>query len=337
MIDTIYIEDELKDHPRVLSLKARFPDARVFFCGRYTEVFNPNRQNFRLQKERPALIIARKHEGLVLPAPEGYGIGGRNNFYFSHMLNCLYDCRYCFLQGMYRSANYVLFINYEEFESKIKEELSIATGGSATFYSGYDCDSLALESMSGFLDYFLPVFRGLPSAELEIRTKSVRIKPLLETEALPNVIPAYSLSPENVIEDLEEGTPGLTSRVEALAELQKAGWPIGLRFDPVIYQEGFRDHYSQMFDSIFKRIDPDRIHSVSLGGFRLPQKYFNRMLKLYPDEPLFAGPVDSCGGMVRYRPEIEEELMAFCRAELLKRIPEKILFRCEEEESLARS
>ena len=35
------------------------------------------------------------------------------------MLNCLYDCRYCFLQGMYRSANYVLYVNYEDFTKDI--------------------------------------------------------------------------------------------------------------------------------------------------------------------------------------------------------------------------
>ena len=28
------------------------------------------------------------------------------DWYFSHMLNCLYDCRYCFLQGMSRNHCY---------------------------------------------------------------------------------------------------------------------------------------------------------------------------------------------------------------------------------------
>jgi spore photoproduct lyase len=67
------------------------------------------------RKQAPALILAKKHGKKVLPAPEGYGFEQGSGFYFSHMLNCLYDCRYCFLQGMYRSAHYILFTNYEDF------------------------------------------------------------------------------------------------------------------------------------------------------------------------------------------------------------------------------
>ena len=39
------------------------------------------------------------------------------------MHNCIYDCRYCFLQGMYRSAHYVVFINYEDYQWAIEERL----------------------------------------------------------------------------------------------------------------------------------------------------------------------------------------------------------------------
>ena len=110
MISTVYVEQAVADHPRSKTVLGRFTNADVVLCDRYSEVFNPKAQNFRLQKKRPALILAEKFKGHVLPAPEGYGIGSTRNFYFSHMLNCVYDCRYCFLQGMYSSANYLLFV-----------------------------------------------------------------------------------------------------------------------------------------------------------------------------------------------------------------------------------
>ena len=111
MIDTIYIERQVADHERVRELCERFPDALRVNCRTYNEVFNPKAQNFRLQKQKPSLILARKQGNLVLPAPPEYGIGEGRVFYFSHLLNCPYDCRYCFLQGMFRSAHYVLFVN----------------------------------------------------------------------------------------------------------------------------------------------------------------------------------------------------------------------------------
>jgi len=120
MIGLIYVEEAVAAHPLTLQILARYPRAVQVPIERYGEVFNRKSQNFRLQKHRPALILAHKHGERVLPAPEGYGVGGSRNHYFSHMLNCVYDCRYCFLQGMFRSAHYVLFVNYESFQDDIR-------------------------------------------------------------------------------------------------------------------------------------------------------------------------------------------------------------------------
>ena len=124
MLETIYVEDAVASHPRAQSILARFPKAAVIPVIRYGEVFNRNHQSFRLQKRKPSLILAEKQGNRVLPAPGGYGIGSAQNFYFSHVLNCLYDCRYCFLQGMYRSAHYVWFVNYEDFQDAITSTAS---------------------------------------------------------------------------------------------------------------------------------------------------------------------------------------------------------------------
>ena len=57
MINTIYIEREIAGHPRVRQICENFSDAVVIICERYGEVFNPKAQNFRLQKQRPALPV----------------------------------------------------------------------------------------------------------------------------------------------------------------------------------------------------------------------------------------------------------------------------------------
>ena len=76
MIDTIYVENAVARYERAENMIKRFPDAAYVTCDRYQEVFNPKAQNFRLQKKKPALILAKKFGATVLPAPEGYGIGG---------------------------------------------------------------------------------------------------------------------------------------------------------------------------------------------------------------------------------------------------------------------
>ena len=328
MIDTLYIESAVAEHPRVSAIRQRFPEARVIHCERYGEVFNPKAQNFRLQKQKPALIMARKHQKFVLPAPSGYGIGGERNYYFSHMLNCLYDCRYCFLQGMYQSANYVLFVNYEDFQRQIRDICLESPDEAIYFFSGYDCDSLAFEPVTGFADAFLPVFAELPNAWLELRTKSTQIRGLLNRPVLPRCVVAFSLSPDSVADKVEAKAPSLIKRIEAAAKLQQQGWQIGLRFDPLIYQKDYREQYRQFFAQVFSVIDADALHSVSLGVFRLPEHFFKRMHKLYPEERLFASPLQSASGMVSYKAELEQAMMNDCGEMLLQHIPRERFFPC---------
>jgi len=328
MIDTLYIEENIRHHPRVLEITARFPSARRIICGRYGEVFNPKAQNFRLQKQKPALILAEKYKNFVLEAPAGYGIGAKKNYYFSHMLNCLYDCRYCFLQGMYQSAHYVLFVNYEDFQRDIRQLCADYPDQELHFFSGYDCDSLALEPVTGFAEQFLPAFAELPNAWLELRTKSTQIRSLLSREPLPRGIVAFSLSPESMGAKVEHKAPSLQRRLDAMVKVQEQGWQIGLRFDPLLYQADYQQHYQPFFDQVFARIDSSRLHSVSLGVFRLPEHYFKKMHKLYPEEKLFAGPLSTEQGMVSYRQDLEQDMMQYCTEQILRHAPHSRFFPC---------
>lgn len=320
MIDTIYIENEIKQHPRVEAIVKRFKTASIISCNRYGEIFNLKAQNFRLQKQKPALILARKHSGYVLPTPVKYGIGNLHNYYFSHMLNCIYDCRYCFLQGMYQSAHYVIFVNFEDFQSEIEKTILDLDGKPATFFSGYDGDSLALDNVTNFAEEFIAFFKKHPNYEIELRTKSININPLLKLAPVKNVVIAYSLNNEFVTTHIEHKTPSLERRLKALSKLQKAGWSIGLRLDPLIYHRGWQEHYSEMFKKIFQTLDLDQIHSVSLGAFRMPHSTYKEMANLYPDEPLFFSKLRSYNEGVSYHKEIEEAMRVFCEEKISSRI-----------------
>jgi len=328
MIETIYIEESINHHPRTQAILERFPTARRIVCSRYGEIFNAKAQNFRLQKSKPALILAKKHRNFVLPAPTGYGIGASNNFYFSHMLNCLYDCRYCFLQGMYASANYVLFVNYEDFQQEIVRISLENKGLPVHFFSGYDCDSLALEPITHFAGQFLPTFDLLPNAWLELRTKSTQVRGLLNRPPSPRCIVAFSLTPEAMAAKVETKAPPLRHRLEALVKCQAHGWQIGLRFDPLLYQHGYQERYRLLFEQIFAKIDASSLHSVSLGVFRLPETFYKKIHTLYPDAPLFASPTSQNKGMVSYPDHLAQEMIGFCSEQLLSYITAEKLFPC---------
>lgn len=329
MVNRIYVETSVADHHRTRRISERFDSAEVTPCERYGEVFNPAAQNFRLQKSNPSLILARKHERHVLSAPAGYGLAGDAGFYFSHMLNCPYDCRYCFLQGMYRSANYVIFVNYEAFVEAIDRTLA-STEGQVWFNAGYDCDSLAWEPVTGFVDFFVPAFAERPRATLELRSKSTQIRSLLRQEPVDNVVVAFSFSPQHVHEQLENGVPSIRKRIDAACRLQNAGWTVAIRFEPLVYFENYNDHYQQLIDDVLGALDGDRLHSVSIGSFRMPDAFFTKARSLYPQEPLFVTTGHSRGGVTGYGEEIEESMAQYCRQLILRHIDDKRFYRCQE-------
>ncbi len=330
MIDTIYIEDDIAEHPRTLDILKRFPGAAKVVCERYSEIFNRKAQNFRLQKKRPALILARKHKGLVLPSPKEYSIGAEHNYYFSHMLNCLYDCRYCFLQGRFQSAHYVLFVNYEDFINDMQSLINEHEHEPVHFFSGYDCDSLALEPVTDFAKEFLPFIEKTPHALLELRTKSTQTRDLLKRDPVHNCIIAFSFTPDKIARALEHKAPTIEKRINAIVELQQAGWLIGLRFDPLIYTRDYAEEYTDLFKTVFSRLDPDLIHSVSLGGFRLPKSYFRNLEKLYPDEKLFSSPLIEENNNIGYPAEIRNSMLEFCSNIIVEHVPTEKFFPCHD-------
>lgn len=326
-MDTIYVETGIRRHPRVQRVVARFPKATLIECDRYGEVFNPRSQNFRLQKKRPALILARKHGAKVLPAPEGYSIGPGRNMYFSHMLNCLYDCRYCFLQGMYSSAHYVFFVNFEDFQREI-DDLQTKSKEPVCFFSGYDCDSLAMESLTGFASEFLPFFRDRPNAVLELRTKSANTSVLEKRAPCRNIVAAYTLTPEVIAAEIEHGAPKYSVRLKKIERLAAAGWPIGLRLDPLVPWPGFKQLYTGMIEEVFCRVDPDAIHSVTLGPMRFPKAMYEKILKLYPADPLFTlQEMSPRKGQMAYPRELEAEMVGAVHETLMGFLPESRIFR----------
>lgn len=324
----VYVEEGVREHSRTQEFLARLPRAQVVRCDHYGEVFNRRAQDFRLQKTRPAWIVGAKSGGWVLEAPPGYGVGGDENYYFSHMLNCVYDCGYCFLQGMFRSAHYLWFVNYEDFMTAIDQRLAATDSNAVWFFSGYDCDSLAAEPMTGFAAEFLPFFAARPRAWLELRTKSVQVDALLPHEPIANCVVAFSFTPAEVHAELERGVPTVERRIDAMVRLAERGWTLGLRFDPLIWSRDHQQRYSRLFDRVFTEIPESSVHSVSLGAFRLPRGFYARMRKMSPADPLLAGPLVDREGLVSYRPELEEELVSSVSALLLERLPESRFFPC---------
>lgn len=294
MFHVIYIEQDLLGTEKADKILSKFRKATVIKIEKYTEIFNRRNQNFRFSKNAPSLIIAKKNGKKVHPTPPSFHIGTERNFYFSHMLNCPYDCRYCFLQAMYSSAHQIIFVNKEDFFSEIEQEI-YRNSIPATFFTGYDADSLALDAITDFIEDYYPLFLKHRTALFELRTKSTNIHSLLKKKPLENVIVAFTLSPKEVANKIELKAPSLEARLTAIQKLQEHGWRIGLRFDPVIECRGGDLLYCNFFREVNSSIQMEMVHSITLGKYRLPHSFQKKMFQMHPTDPLIHSSQKNCG------------------------------------------
>lgn len=324
----IYIEENIWDHPVAERIRQKYPDAHYIKIRHYKDVFCRSRQNYAQQHHSQKLILAEKQGNLIYKgAPVCQNFGNQYFYYTSCTMNCIYDCDYCYLKGMYPSANIVLFVNLEDIFQEIEQ---ILKEHPMYLCVSYDTDLPALETITGYVHAWVEFTAKHPDLQIEIRTKSA-MPSLWETmRPTSQVIYACTLSPQAIIDAYEHHTSSLQQRIACAAAVQKAGFSLRLCFDPMIYCRDYRRHYAQMLTQVFETIHPEQLLDVSVGSFRISQNYLKKMRKNAPDSAVVQFPYDCEDGYYHYPDALLEEMESFLVSELKKTISESQIFRWKE-------
>lgn len=337
MFETIYIENQLTDHPKVLDILKKYPRSEVKKINKVEDVFGRVKKPYLQKRTNLNLFLGEKKGQLVKVAPPAYGLSGEPHYYFVHAYNCIYECNYCYLQGYFHSPDIVLYLNHEEISLEIKrvafENYAKNPSQKIWFHAGEYSDSLALTSLSGELSHYFKTFRELSFCNLELRTKSINIRELLKETPLDNVITSFSLSPAHRIKSNDLKTPSLKHRLEAIAELYKAGFPIAIHFDPIIYDDNFIESYEELIEQLLLSIPAEKICYISLGVVRFTKEVFQKVQKNYPNSDLLAQEfVRSFDNKIRYNRPMRQWMLSKIQQILLdKNVPEKRIYQCMED------
>ncbi len=324
----IYVEASVRKHPRTQEILNKFPAARVIEIGHYKDVFCRSRQSYRLQHRAQNLILAAKRGTLVYKgAPVCQSFGNDHFYYTSCMMNCVFDCEYCYLKGMYPSANVVIFVNLEDIFDKVEEMLECHP---MYLCVSYDTDLPALERITGYVGEWCNFTEKHKNLKIEIRTKCANKTFARSVRQVPGVIYAFTLSPQAVIDAYEHHTSALAERLSCAAELLKRGCPVRLCFDPMIYLPGWKRYYGEMLEQVYDTIDLGKIVDVSVGTFRISQDYLKKMRKQEPDSAVVWFPFQHENGFYHYPNELMEQMELFLTGELQKKISKEKIFRWKE-------
>lgn len=322
----LYVEQAAFDFPFTQAMLDRFPRARVVPVDDYKSIFARPRQHFQMQKHSMKLILAVKKEHFLYPGSGHSQHFGLDNFYYNTlMFNCVYNCDYCYLQGMYPSANIVAFVNTPDYLEATEQAIKERSNTDQPLYVciSYDTDLLAFESVAPYCRTWIEFARRQPDLLIEIRTKSAAYRTISDLKATERAILAWTFSPQTVIDRYEKGTPPLRQRQQAAQAAISDGWPVRICFDPVMAVKDWQAAYGRLLEDTFNEIDPASVRDVTVGVFRMTKSYFDTIRKQRQDTDVVYADYEQEGTTVTYPATQREEITAFMRERLQTYFPEE--------------
>jgi spore photoproduct lyase len=245
---------------------------------------------------------------------------------------CFYQCAWCYLKLTYRAV--FPFITIRAQYDKIKEQLHkrlSRTNTPVIFNSGELADSLSLEHLTRAGREFIPWFSNSENGYLFMLTKSDNVNGILNLPHNNRTIIAWSMNNADVSKKYEIGAPSLERRLAAALKVQKAGYPVRIRIDPIIPFQGWQEAYAETIARIFSKIAPER---VTLGTLRFEEGFYNMRNTIFTSGPdmskfmeemepmfppkLFAGMKKPKSGKYSFTEDKRAEIFGFAINEIRK-------------------
>lgn len=327
----IYVEKDILECDRTKAILEKYKNSRIILIDHYKDIFCRSGQNYIKQQQSMKLILAKKRNELIYEGAKVCQSFGNEHFYYtSCVMNCVYDCEYCYLKGMYSSGNMVIFVNIEDIFSELENILKLHE---AYVCVSYDTDLLAIEEVVGYVREWIDFAAKHDNLTIEIRTKCANrafFRSLNKTQVLNNVIYAFTVSPDEIISTAEHFTASLKARIDCIKAAMEAGCRVRLCFDPMIYVKNYEQVYKNMLDKIFDEIDVEEVVDVSVGSFRVSVDFLKKMRKNNRNSVILQFPYQNDKGVYWYG-SIAEEMEQYMVGLLEKRIDKSKIFLWKEE------
>jgi spore photoproduct lyase len=181
------------------------------------------------------------------------------------VVGCPFDCAYC----PYTSFVCVR-LDVETFVDRV--EALVKSRPSQTLWKlNNRSDTLALEPEYGLSAALVQRFARLGGPTLLLYSKGDRVEHLVDLDHAGRTAASFTLTPEPIADLLEQGAPSPASRIEALGALHRAGYPVRVRFSPIVPFAGYRDAYDDLARRIARAGSPELFTFWTLSMIELDE------------------------------------------------------------------
>ena len=195
------------------------------------------------------------------------------------IVGCHFRCAYCDFAWFVN-----IMMNVEEFVGRLDAEIARCPGQTLFQYDNYT-DTVCFEPEYGGAKLLVDYFAARAGKALELYVgKSAHVDFLLDYGHRGHTVCCWSLAARAQAADFERRAASMAERIEAMHKCQGAGYPVRVRFSPIIPVRGWRDGNREMIDLLFRHVDPDlvTIETIRFLNYAQMAEHFDLSL-LDPD------------------------------------------------------
>ncbi|MFO8006210.1 MAG: hypothetical protein R6V05_00585 [Candidatus Brocadiia bacterium] len=167
-------------------------------------------------------------------------------------VGCHFRCSYCHL-GWFVNV----MMNMEEFVARLDGWLERCPKQTLFQYDNHT-DTVCFEPEYGGAKLLIEYFADRPGQALELYVgKSDHVDFMLDYEHAGHTVCCWSLSGPTQSTEFERRSAPMQARVEAVRKCAQAGYPVRVRFSPIIPVDGWREENRRMIERLFSCVEPD--------------------------------------------------------------------------------
>ncbi|MFP4055756.1 MAG: radical SAM protein [Candidatus Brocadiia bacterium] len=168
------------------------------------------------------------------------------------IVGCHFRCAYCSLSGCLN-----VMMNIEEFVERLEANLARCPEQTLFQYDN-NTDTVCFEPAYGGARLLIDFFARTPGKALELYVgKSAHVDFLLDYDHRGHTVCCWSLAAETQSREIEWRTAPMAERIEAMARCQAAGYPVRVRFSPIVPVRGWEAEVAEMIERLFDAVEPD--------------------------------------------------------------------------------
>jgi len=212
--------------------------------------------------------------------------------------SCPGKCEYCYLHTNLGKKPYLrIYANLEEILARAQKYINERLPEETVFEGAATSDPLPLEPYSHSLEDTIKFFGTQAKGRFRFVTKFDQVDSLVNLAHNGRTRFRFSVNSARAITRWEHGTPGLAARLDALAKVAQAGYPMGLIIAPVFIEDGWEEDYGQLLEELSRRLSTVSDLTVEIILHRYTDRAKATIQEIFPSTSL---PMDRDDRVFKY-------------------------------------